>query len=179
MKEQTRRADDDAETGLSRSLQTTIHEKTAAITERALRGQEQLDAEVSLTYHVRLVLDNDEALYDARRAIIREHLATREECPFCNGSGFAGEIDGRPDDHSQCEHCNGTGFARRYPHQLGDRLKEWCEELAGLEYADEATDNFRDDLLSGELLSTALAWIDWNQLAADYIEEERETERDD
>ncbi len=134
--------------------------------------------ERELTRHVRLVLDNDEALYNTRRAIVREHLAAREKCPFCNGSGFAGEIAGRADDDRDCEHCNGTGLVKRYPRQLGDRLKEWGEELTGLEYVDEASDNSRDDSLSRELLSTALAWVDWAQLAADYIEEEGETDRD-
>ena len=154
---------DDSEPDLSRSLQVVVEEKTAAIAERAMRGHEQLDAEDSLTYHVRLVLDNDEALYRHRCELVQEHLAAQDDCPICGGSDespIASEQD--------CDHCDDTGFLKRYPHQLGDRLKDFCEELVGLEWEGDAGSG-----LAREVLSTALAWVGWAQLAEDYIEEER------
>lgn len=123
---------------------------------------EQLDAEDSLTYHVRLVLDNDEALYRHRREIVKEHLVAPDDCPICGGSG-----EGPIASEQNCDRCNGTGFLKRYPCRLGDRLKDFCEELAGLDINE-------NDLLSNlarELLSTALAWVDWTELAEACIEE--------
>jgi hypothetical protein len=128
-------------------------------------------AERELTRHVCLVLDNDHKLYEQRRAIVCEHLEARDECPFCNGSGFKGEIRRLADDNRNCEHCV-EGKVSRYPHQLGDRLKDWCEGLAGLNSPNVVRSN---GLLATEILSTALAWVDWTQLAEDYIEEERES----
>ena len=131
-----------------------------------VRGSDNVERE--LTRHVRLVLDNDQALYNTRREVVREHLATRDECPFCNGSGFKGEIARLSDDNRACDHCV-EGRTARYPHQLGDRLKEWCEGLAGLHSPNVTRSN---GLLATELLSAALAWVDWTQLAEDYIAEE-------
>ncbi len=159
---------DETEPDLSRSLQAIIEEKTAAIAERARRGHEQLDAEDSLTYHVRLVLDNDEALYRHRCEIVQEHLAAQDDCPIFRGSG-----EGPIAPEQDRDHCNGTGFLKRLPHQLGDRLKDFCEELAGLEWEGDAGSG-----LAREVLSTALAWVEWAGLAEAYIEEEREAERD-
>ncbi|HWW66612.1 MAG TPA: hypothetical protein VNY83_01380 [Solirubrobacterales bacterium] len=127
--------------------------------------------EWELTRHLRLVLDNDSELYEHRRAIVREHLAARDECPFCNGSGFKGEIARLSDDNRACDHCV-EGQTTRYPHQLGDRLKDWCEGLVGLHSPNVIRSN---GLLATEVLSTALAWVDWTELANDYIEEERES----
>jgi hypothetical protein len=124
-------------------------------------------AERDLTYHVRLVLDNDRGSYERRREIVREHLAARDACPFCGGLGVR--------DYSnrmcveRCEDCEGSGQIGRYPHQLGDRLRAWCEELAGL----DINENDLLTLLAREVLSTAFAWVDWSELAATYIEEER------
>ena len=152
---------DDTEPELSRSLQAHVEEKTAAITERARLGHEQLDAEDSLTYHVRLVLDNDEVLYRHRCELVREHLAAQDDCPICGGSG-----EGPIASEQDCDHCNGTGFLKRFPRQLGDRLKDFCEELVGLEWEADAGSG-----LAREVLSTALAWVDWAGLAASYIED--------
>ncbi len=160
---------DDAEPDLSRALQVIVEEKTAAITERAIRGSEQLDAKDSLTHHVRLVLDNDEVLYRHRCELVNEHLAAQDDCPFCGGSG-----EGPIAFEQACDHCNGTGFLKRRPHQLGDRLKDFCEELVGLEWEGDVGSG-----LAREVLSTALAWVDWTGLAEAYIEEERDAERDD
>ncbi len=159
---------DDTEPDLSRSLQVVIEEKTAAIAERARCGHEQLDAEDSLTYHVRLVLDNDEVLYQHRCELVQEHLAAQDDCPICEGSG-----EGPIASEQDCDHCNATGFLKRCPHQLGDRLKDFCEELVGLEWEGDAGSG-----LAREVLSTALAWVDWTGLAEAYIEKEREADRD-
>ena len=35
----------------------------------------------------------------------------------------------------------------------------------------QPTDNSRDTSLVREILATALGWVDWNELAEDYIEE--------
>ena len=161
----------DAGLALSRVLQVVVEEKTAAITLRAMRGQEQLDAADSLTYHVRLVLDNDESLYDRRRRIVREHLAAREECEFCSGSGRDWRDRGPA---NVCDCCDGSSERERYPHQLGERLKDWCEELGGL----GVNEDDRLSILAREVLSTALAWADWTGLAETYIEEEQEDPHD-
>ncbi len=157
---------DDTEPDLSRALQVLVEEKTAAITERAIRGSEQLDAEDSLTYHVRLVLDNDETLYNTRREIIREHLAARDRCPMCGGVGTRTNRGEGPNARIACERCGQSGKVSRSPHQLGERLKGLCEELIGLEWEGDAGSG-----LAREVLSTALAWVDWAGLAASYIED--------
>ena len=100
-------------------------------------------------------------------SFVLEHLAAQDDCPICAGSG-----DGPIASEQDCDHCNGNGFRKRYPHQLGDRLKDFCEELVGLEWEGEAGSG-----LAREVLSTALAWVHWTELAEDYIEEERDTER--
>jgi hypothetical protein len=162
---------DDSEPDLSRALQVVVEEKTAAIILRAMRGEEQLDAAESLTYHVRLVLDNDQSLYGQRRNIVRAHLASREECEFCDG----GRRDYRDLGPANiCDCCGGSGERHRYPHQLGERLKGWCEELGGL----EVDENDRLSILAREVLSTALAWADWTGLAKTYIREEQEDDHD-
>ena len=127
---------------------------------------EQRNADDSLTDHVRLVLDNDEVLYRLRCEIVRKHLAAQDDCPICGGTG---EVRGgiAPDGRTLCTHCERHGERQRYPHQLGDRLKDFCEELAGLDINE-------NDLLSNlarEVLSTALAWVDWTGLAETYIED--------
>lgn len=48
--------------------------------------------------------------------------------------------------------------------RVADALKAWCEELAMGE--DPPAD------LATEILTTALAFVDWRSLAADYIAEE-------
>ncbi len=159
----------DSEPDLSRALQVVVEEKTAAIILRAMRGEEQLDATESLTYHVGQVLDNDESLYGRRRNIVREHLAKREKCEFCSGS----RRDRRDRGPANiCDCCGGS--VERYPHQLGKRLKDWCEELGGL----DVNENDRLSILAREVLSTALAWADWTGLAETYIKEEQEDEHD-
>ena len=129
--------------------------------------KERRRAERDLTYHVRLVLDNDRESYECRREIVREHLAVRDACPFCGGLGvrdYSNRISAE-----RCEDCEGSGQIERYPHQLGDRLRAWCEELAGL----EINENDLLTLLAREVLSTAFAWVDWSELAETYIEEEQ------
>ena len=157
----------DAEPDLSRAVQVHIEEKAAAIALRAMRGQSQLDAADSLTYHVRLVLDNDESLYAQRRRIVHEYLAARGEREFDRDS----VRDWRDRGEAIVCDCWGRSSQReRYPHQLGERLQDWCEELAGL----DVNESDRFSILAREVLSTALAWADWTGLAESYIEEERE-----
>lgn len=59
---------------------------------------------------------------------------------------------------------------------VADALKDWCEELTGLEHGDMGH-VFGPPVLAREVLSTALAWVDWMALARDYIAE-REEEAD-
>ncbi len=146
-----------------------MNESIAQISRAAIEVPAQRPAELELTHHVRLVLDNDEALYHERREIVRAHLAVRDPCPFCDGTGEAPIAC-----EQNCEHCNGAGDRPRYPRRLGDQLKEWCEDLVGLEYGGEKTPE-ESGLLACEILSTALAWVDWVELAKDYIEEAKET----
>lgn len=59
--------------------------------------------------------------------------------------------------------------AEAYPHLLGDELYEWAQSLIGLD-GDEL------DGFQREILTTALGWVDWREIANDYIgelEEER------
>lgn len=56
----------------------------------------------------------------------------------------------------------------QYPHLLGDLLKDWCEEIVARETDDVANG------LASELLTSALAWVEWREMAADYITEEAE-----
>jgi hypothetical protein len=55
-----------------------------------------------------------------------------------------------------------------YPHLLGDTLKDWCEGIVARE-----TDSVAPGLAS-EILTTALAFVDWRGMAESYIEEEGE-----
>ncbi len=137
------------------------------------RSDQSRLCESELTPHVHLVLDNDEALYRQRCTIVRKHLAARQTCTFCGGTG-ATTHPGMRVPLRKCQECDGSSEVARYLHQLGDRLKDFCEELAGLDINE-------NDLLSNlarEVLSTALAWVDWTGLAEAYIEEERETDHD-
>ena len=56
----------------------------------------------------------------------------------------------------------------QYPHLLGDILKDWCESIVARETASVATG------LASELLTTALAFVDWRGMAESYIENEGE-----
>jgi len=145
-----------------------MNEPTAQISSAAIEASEQPRVQRELTHHIRLVLDNDEALYDGRREIVRAHLAVRDPCPFCDGTGEA--LIGCKHN---CEHCNGASDHPRHPRQLGDQLKEWCEDLVGLQSVGEEN-AWESRLLTCEILSTALAWVAWVELAEDFIEEAKE-----
>ncbi len=79
----------------------------------------------ALAHHVRLILDNDEALYEWRR-----HLA---------------------------RHADGPG-------DLSDALRDMVEELCGL--------GDMDCCMVSELLTTAIAHVDWYAMAQSYLAEE-------
>lgn len=145
--------------------------KFDAIHSSARDQREQLDAVDSLGYHVRLVLDNDEGTYNTVRELVREHLAARDACAFCEGSG-------KRQDNADCPECEGTGERKRYPYQLGEALKSYCELLTGLDVPDEyegAPLNLpalgESALLAMEILSTALDWVDWDEIARIYLSE--------
>ena len=53
------------------------------------------------------------------------------------------------------------------PWILGDQLKCWIEDM---------TLSHDLSILQREILTTALAYVDWEQIARDYIQEERENE---
>lgn len=132
-----------------------IAAKARAMASR-VRNTDQIDAESSLTYHVRLVLDNERETYDRVREIVRDHLAARDRCALCSGTG------------GSCDHCNGTGTRPRYPYQLAEALRDYAEEVAGVESLANP--------LTLEVLTTALHWVEWDRLAEDLIEEAKEAE---
>lgn len=110
--------------------------------------------EQQFSHHVRLVLDNDHGLYDWRCELVREHLARYSP--------------GRTED--------GLREARYY---LSDALRDWCEELCGLDavgltYGDRSGEPLPLSDLARELLGLALAHVDWYAMARDYIAEELE-----
>lgn len=99
-------------------------------------------AEQRLTHHVALILDNDEPLYLHQRELTsaaihraEHHFAAIEEPRRSNVSASV----------------------------LADDLKDWCEELCGLE--DDAL-----PALTRELVQTALHHVDWIALAKDFLE---------
>lgn len=126
---------------------------------------ERRPCEREFTRRVQRVLDSTEPLNERRREIVREHLAAREECPVCRGTGtswFASD--------QVCERCEGAAEVGLYCYQLGDRLKEWCEELVGLDTA--AFQGTGPSSLAVEVLTAGLALVEWNELAVNYVEEE-------
>lgn len=101
------------------------------------------------TYHVRLVLDNEEELYRARTELAADALANVRYWPAA-GSDFAVE-------RATCD--------------LGDLLRDWCEELAGLGGA--AYGQRELPMMAKEMIGLALAHVDWIALAS-YMAEARE-----
>jgi hypothetical protein len=98
-------------------------------------------AEQALTHHVRLILDNDEGLFNMRREIVQAAIENAEEGPV-------------------------------NVNQVADELSELYEQLVGIR------DDFgveQPGLPALEILSTALAFVDWFGIAEDYIAEERES----
>lgn len=151
---------------LSPSQYAAVRGKVDAILSRAESQKSELDAADSLLHHLRLVLDNDEGLYRERCKMVQEHLSARDVCPACEGSNTAGP--GLVGENTECPSCE-NGKRKRSPWRLGDMLKAWATEGIAQLYA-MGTDN-PSELLRLELLSTALDWIDWEELANDYIYE--------
>jgi len=153
--------------------------KVGAILDRAQRQEDQLDAEDALAHHVRLVLDNDEGTYTDIQRMVREHRAAADPCPACNGTNTAGP--GLVGQNTECPYCGSGGTVKRHPHQLGEALRSYTEELAGVEGVEAASPDgivrgasggvYSLNLLAAELLSTALAWVDWDAIARDYLSE--------
>jgi hypothetical protein len=140
-----------------------VEAKVNAICDRAWRLEDRLDAIDAIGYHVRLVLDNDEGTYREVREMVRRHLAASNPCPFCGGDNTAGA--GLVGENTECSNCGPAGTVKRYPHQLGEQLKDCAEELAELEgFSIGVT-------LAREVLSTALAWADWDDLARVFMSE--------
>ncbi len=55
--------------------------------------------------------------------------------------------------------------------EAGYALRELCEELCGLHYVEEATDNAREPSLARLLLEAALERVDFKAIADHYVEE--------
>lgn len=156
-----------------------VESKVNAICDRAWRREDCLDAVDSLGYHVRLVLDNEEGTYREVRDLTRRHLAAVDPCPVCVGSNTAGP--GLAGQNTECSYCGPAGTVKRHPHQLGEQLKEYVEGLAGLEGVERASPDgvvrgsvggvYSLDCLTVEVLSTALAWVDWDDLARVFLSE--------
>lgn len=141
-----------------------------------VRNTDQIDAESSLTYHVRLVLDNERQTYDRVREIVRDHLAALDPCIHCDGTGKPSRGDRGNVGGDACSFCEGAGKRPRYPHQLGERLKDYAEEVAGVESLAnrEGGPGVFFSGLTLEILTTALHWVEWDQLAEGLIEEAKE-----
>ncbi len=163
----------------SEPVADSVAAKVGAILDRAHRQEDQLDAADALTHHVRLVLDNDEATYAEIRQMVCEHRAAADPCPACGGSNTAGP--GLGGQNTECSYCGPGGTVKRHPHQLGEALRSYAEELAGVEGVEGASPDgfvrgvsggiYSLNLLAAELLSTALAWVDWDAIARDYLSE--------
>jgi hypothetical protein len=106
-------------------------------------------AEQSLTHHARLVLDNDYGLYTHRLELVAQ---SRESAAEWETTYELKDNDG----------------AVRVSY-LADALKDWAEEIVAQE-SDDVANGF-----TAEILTTALAWIDWQEMARDYIAEEAES----
>lgn len=146
-----------------------VAEKVNAICDRAWRREDCLDAVDSLGYHVRLVLNNEEDTYREVCELTKRHLSAADPCPACEGTNTAGP--GLVGQNTECPYCRSTGTVKRHPHQLGEQLREYVEDLAGLEgFSISAT-------VAREVLYTALAWVDWNAIARVYLSEVEESDR--
>jgi len=157
----------------------SVQAKVNAICDRAYRREDRLDAVDALGYHVRLVLDNDEGTFNEVRKRTRRHVEAADPCPVCQGTNTAGP--GLVGENTECCYCGPSGTVRRHPAQLGEDLKELVEVLSGLEGVENAS---RDGIVRGaegganaldsmtvEILSTALAWVDWEAVALVYLSE--------
>jgi hypothetical protein len=161
--------------GVGRSVEAKVN----AICDRAYRREDRLDAVDALGYHVRLVLDNDAGTYNEVRERVRRHVDAADPCAVCEGSNTAGP--GLVGENTECPCCGPTGTVRRHPVQLGEDLKSLVEELAGLEGVERASWDgivrgavggaYALDSMAVELLSTALAWVDWEAVALVYLSE--------
>ncbi len=146
---------------------------------RRLDSEAGLDAEDVMTWQVRQLLLSDSHHVAALEQLTREHLAARDKCVFCNGSGKRNGVDlAHP-----CEHCHGVGTTKRYPHQLGEAIRDYVEESSGIGGLTEASGQAGGELVpapegaelyempepASVLVTAALAWIDWDGLAKDQI----------
>lgn len=163
----------------SEEVACRVEAKVNAICDRAYRREDHLDAVDCLGYHVRLILDNEEATYNAVRELVAVHLAARDACPLCGGTNTAGP--GLVGQNTECPHCGPAGTVKRHPHQLGEAIKDYVEVLAGLEGVERPSRDgvvrgacggvYALDVMTVEILSTALAWVDWNSIARIYLSE--------
>jgi hypothetical protein len=163
----------------SEPVADSVAAKIGAILDRAQRREDRLDAEDALTYHVSLVLDNDEGTYTDIQRMVREHRAAADPCPACDGSNTAGP--GLVGQNTECPYCGPGGTVKRHPHQLGEALRSYAGELAGVEGIEAPSPDgivrgawggvYALNLLAAELLSTALGWVDWDAIACDYLSE--------
>ena len=160
-----------------------VESKVNAICDRAWRREDTLDAVDALGYHVRLVLDNEEGTYREVREMARRHLAASDPCPVCEGSNTAGT--GLVGQNTECPYCGPAGTVKRHPAQLGEALKEYVEALTGLEGVEQPSPDgivravaggvYALDSFAIEVLSTALAWVDWDDLARVFLSEVEES----
>jgi hypothetical protein len=126
-------------------------------------------AEERLTHHVRLVLDNDEALHLGRRALVQRWLEDQQKCLRCDGRGWRwSPWSGATKTHT-CAYCDGTGL-RASISKLAERLKDFAEGVCAWAFPRL----FEGSTLTLEVFSTALAYVDWDALAESYAEDERE-----
>jgi hypothetical protein len=166
----------------SEPVADSVAAKIGAILDRAHRREDQLDAEDALTYHARLVLDNDEDTYADTRRMVREHRAAADPCLACGGTNTAGP--GLVGQNTECSYCGPGGTVKRHPHQLCEALRSYAEELAGVDGLEATSPDgivrgmsggvYSLNPLAAEPLSTALAWVDWDAIARDYLSESTE-----
>ncbi|HEY3435503.1 MAG TPA: hypothetical protein VGK41_07595 [Solirubrobacterales bacterium] len=144
-----------------------------------------LDAEDVLTWQLRQMLLSDSHHVADLEQLTRDHLAARDRCVVCSGTGRSeGAVPGSV--AGSCNVCGGAGTVKRYPHQLGDRIRDYVEQEAGLGGLVPATGegggrmvgvtDDQADLAEHELpepaavlVTTALDWVHWGELAAEQI----------
>ena len=149
-----------------------------------------LDAPDALTWHVRQWLLNDSRIVAELERMTREHLAARNDCPSCGGTGRRLVRADQPElGDEACPRCD-TGKVPRYPHQLGEVIRDYVETVAGLGGCRRLHGAGGKQLVGFDggalvlpeaasvLIGAALPWIDWNELAEEQIAAERSRERE-
>jgi hypothetical protein len=99
------------------------------------------------TWSVALIVDNDQGLYNERRAIVRDAIENHKESEYWTEEE-----------------------ATRYG--VADAIKEWIEGAAET----DVVPDFPLSYLWSQLLAAALSEVDWHEIADNWIEDESESD---